>query len=68
MSNPSDDIAGSPISGAELMRQFLPTSPYVGHLGMRLMEVQPGVATLALPFDQRLITIGTTVHGAPSPR
>lgn len=54
--------AGS-ISGADLMRQFLPTSPFVGHLGMRLADVQPGKATLVLPFAEQLITIGTTVHG-----
>jgi uncharacterized protein (TIGR00369 family) len=50
-------------SGADLMRQFLPTSPFVGHLGMRLTDVQPGRATLVMPFAERLITIGTTVHG-----
>jgi uncharacterized protein (TIGR00369 family) len=50
-------------AGIELMRQFLPASPYVGHLGMRLSEVQPGSATLALPFANVLITVGNTVHG-----
>jgi uncharacterized protein (TIGR00369 family) len=45
------------------MRQFLPTSPFVGHLGMRLVDVQPGRATLIMPFAEQLITIGTTVHG-----
>jgi uncharacterized protein (TIGR00369 family) len=39
------------------MRQFLPTSPFVGHLGMRLTDVQPGRATLVMPFAERLITI-----------
>lgn len=53
----------APASGAELMRQFLPASPYVGHLGMRLDDVGPGVATLTLPFVESLATIGTTVHG-----
>jgi uncharacterized protein (TIGR00369 family) len=50
-------------SGADLMRQFLPSSPYVGHLGMRLDDVQPGVATLTLPFTPSVVTIGETVHG-----
>ncbi len=50
-------------SGADIMRQFLPTSPYVGHLGIRLTDLRPGVATLMLPFAAPLATIGTTVHG-----
>lgn len=50
-------------SGADLMRQFLPASPYVGHLGMRLSDVGPGTATLTLPFSEQLVTIGATVHG-----
>ena len=53
----------TPTSGAEVIRQFLPTSPYVGHLGMRLIEMKPDTATLALPFSDTLVTIGTTVHG-----
>lgn len=50
-------------SSADIICQFLPTSPYVGHLGMRLVEMQPGMATLALPFTEQLVTIGVTVHG-----
>lgn len=53
----------SATTGADFIRQFLPTSPYVGHLGMRLVEMQPDSATLALPFTEALITIGTVVHG-----
>ncbi len=51
------------LSRADFIRQFLPTSPYVGHLGIRLTDMQPDVATLTLPFTDSLITIGTTVHG-----
>jgi len=50
-------------SGADFMRQFFPTSPYVKHLGMQLTDLQPGVATLTLPFTEALVTIGTVVHG-----
>ena len=50
-------------SGADFVRQFLPTSPFVGHLGMRLTEMQPDVATLTLPFTESLVTIGTVIHG-----
>jgi len=52
-----------PLSGADFIRQFFPTSPYVAHLGMQLTEIQPGVATLTLPFANSLVTIGTVVHG-----
>ena len=51
------------LSGADIIRQFLPTSPYVGHLGIQLTAMQPGVATLTLPFADNLVTIGTIVHG-----
>lgn len=50
-------------AGADVMRQFLPTSPYVGHLGMRLDHIGPDRATMSLPFDPRVVTIGTTIHG-----
>jgi uncharacterized protein (TIGR00369 family) len=65
MSTPTNHPPDSnaPLSGMEIMRQFLPTSPFVGHLGIRLTEIQPGVATLSMPFTDSLITIGTTVHG-----
>lgn len=53
----------TPLSRAEIIRQFLPTSPYVGHLGIQLTEMQPDMATLTLPFTDALITIGKTVHG-----
>src|SRR5438270_764696 len=48
---------------ADIIHQFLPTSPYVGHLGIQLTNMQPDVATLTLPFTDSLITIGTTIHG-----
>lgn len=65
MNTPSDrpNPSNVPRSGADIIRQFLPTSPYVGHLGIRLTGMQPGVATLTLPFASPLVTIGTTVHG-----
>jgi uncharacterized protein (TIGR00369 family) len=45
------------------MRQFLPASPYVAHLGMRLDEMQPGRAILSLPFSKQIVTVGSIVHG-----
>src|SRR5947209_11183851 len=59
MSTPGD----RPQTRADIIRQFLPTSPYVGHLGIQLTDMQPDVATLTLPFTDSLITIGTTMHG-----
>ena len=55
--------AERPSSGADFIRQFFPNSPYVVHLGMQLTEMQPGMATLTLPFADSLVTIGTIVHG-----
>jgi uncharacterized protein (TIGR00369 family) len=52
-----------PTSGADLMRRFLPTSPYVQNLGIQLVDLQPDLAVLALPFSEALITVGATVHG-----
>ncbi len=65
MSTSSNQPAGSngPLSSADFIRRFLPTSPYVGHLGMSLADMQPGRATLLLPFREEIVTIGTTVHG-----
>ena len=53
----------SSLPGAELMRRFLPTSPFVGHLGIELVEIDAGRAVLSLPFTDSLITISTVVHG-----
>lgn len=57
------DPSAQPTSGTDIMRRFLPTSPYVGHLGMRLDHIGQDTATMSLPFDERLVTIGATVHG-----
>ncbi|HET8851433.1 MAG TPA: PaaI family thioesterase [Ktedonobacteraceae bacterium] len=59
MSSPTEH----PLSGADFIRQFFPNSPYVAHLGIQLNDIQPGVATLSLPFASELVTIGTIVHG-----
>ena len=59
MSTPTEH----PLSGADFIRQFFPNSPFVAHLGIQLTDIQPGVATLILPFANALVTIGTIVHG-----
>ena|SRR5690349_14567752 len=48
---------------AEIIRKFLPTSPYSNHLGIQLVDMQPDMAILKLPFANALITIGSTMHG-----
>src|SRR2546428_10930007 len=65
MSTPANRPAATnaSLSRADFIRQFLPTSPYVGHLGIQLTDMQPDVATLTLPFDSSLVTIGNTIHG-----
>ncbi len=53
----------SSLPGAELMKQFLPGSPFVAHLGIELVEIEPRRAVLSMPFADSLITIATVVHG-----
>lgn len=50
-------------TGADIMRQFVPQSPFVSHLGIELVDLGEGEATLRLPFRDEVITIGKTVHG-----
>ena len=60
----TDDSQAAPaIDGSEIMRQFVPASPFVGFLGIELVELADGEARLRLPFRDELITIGRTVHG-----
>ncbi len=63
MTNDKTTPADIPTSGADFIRQFLPTSPFVEHLGIRLTDMQPGVATLTMPYTPSLATIGSIVHG-----
>jgi len=58
-----DTSANQPTEGSEIIRQFLPNSPYVNHLGIQLTDLRKDQATLTLPFTGELITIGTTIHG-----
>lgn len=53
----------TPQTGADLMRLFVPNSPYVKHLGFELAEISPGRAVLMAPFREELVTIGNVVHG-----
>ena len=50
-------------SGMEVIRQFIPASPFVGHVGITLEELEPDRAVLSLPFSEKVVTIGDVVHG-----
>jgi uncharacterized protein (TIGR00369 family) len=50
-------------SRREVIEQFIPQSPLVGHLGMRLESIGSDEAVLVLPFRPELATLGDTVHG-----
>ena len=53
----------SELTGPDVMRQFVPGSPFVGHLGIELVEVGDDRAVLRLPFRPELATMGDLVHG-----
>src|SRR5829696_2465520 len=48
---------------AELIRLFLPASPFAAELGIELADLRPGHAELRLPWSPRLATMGEVVHG-----
>ena len=48
---------------AELVEAFIPHSPFVGHLGMRLTALEQDRAEMVLPFGEEVVTIGDVVHG-----
>ena len=50
-------------SRREVIEQFIPHSPLVGHLGMRLESIGSDVAVLVLPFRPELATLEDIVHG-----
>ncbi len=63
MASSTSPAAAPPVDGAEIMRQFLPASPFVGHLGIRLVELSADRAVLEMPFRPELATLANTVHG-----
>jgi uncharacterized protein (TIGR00369 family) len=52
-----------PLAGADVMRSFLPASPFAAHLGLELIDVEPDRASVAMPFSPALATMGEVVHG-----
>ena len=50
-------------SRAEVIREFVPASPFGAELGIRLERVGDDEAVLVLPFRPGLATMGDVVHG-----
>jgi len=48
---------------ADVIRAFIPASPFARELGIELVDVRPGEAELRLPYAPRLATLGDVVHG-----
>jgi uncharacterized protein (TIGR00369 family) len=55
--------AGSQPDPAALVRGWLEHSPFASHLGLRLESLGHGEAELALPYEDKLATMGDVVHG-----
>lgn len=53
----------APQTRAELIRLFIPASPFAKELGIELTELRPDHAELRLPWSPRLATMGDVVHG-----
>jgi uncharacterized protein (TIGR00369 family) len=47
----------------EIIRAFIPESPFAAALGLRLESLEPDSAVLVLPFRPDVATIGEVVHG-----
>ena len=47
----------------EIIQQFIPDSPLVRHLGMRLGAIGADRAELVLPYRPELATVDDIVHG-----
>jgi len=50
-------------SRQEMIREFIPHSPLVRHLGIELRSLEQDRADLFLPYRPELATMGDVVHG-----
>jgi uncharacterized protein (TIGR00369 family) len=50
-------------TGAEVMAQFIPTSPFAAKLGIVAEVLDGDEVRLRMPFDPSNVTIGDMVHG-----
>jgi uncharacterized protein (TIGR00369 family) len=51
------------VTWREIIRDFIPSSPLVRHLGIELRTLEPDLAELLLPYRAELATMGDVVHG-----
>lgn len=51
------------VRGADIVRAFLPTSPFAAAVGLEIESIEEDAAVLRMPYDQRVTTIGDVVHG-----
>ncbi|NMD55144.1 MULTISPECIES: PaaI family thioesterase [Tsukamurella] len=58
-----DHLDAAVADGSEIMKQFVPASPFVALLGVQLEEITDGAATLLVPYRPELTTVGTMMHG-----
>jgi len=56
-------ITTTPQTRIAVMRAFVPASPFVRHLGIELVALEPDRAELRLPFAPTVPTMGDVVHG-----
>jgi len=48
---------------AEIIRDFVPESPFARQLGLELVSLGDGEASLRMPYTGQLATLGDVVHG-----
>jgi uncharacterized protein (TIGR00369 family) len=53
----------TPHTRADLIRAFVPASPFAKELGIEIVDLRDGHAELRLPWSPRLATMGDVVHG-----
>jgi uncharacterized protein (TIGR00369 family) len=51
------------VTWRDIIRDFIPSSPLVRHLGIELKTLEPDRAELLLPYRPELATMGDVVHG-----
>jgi uncharacterized protein (TIGR00369 family) len=56
MADPAPDAA-------ELAKAWFEHSPFIGELGLRLIEMEPDRVVVEMPFEAKLATAGELIHG-----
>jgi uncharacterized protein (TIGR00369 family) len=59
----ASQIPTAPADATDLIRQFIPHSPFAAQLGIELQDIDDGRAVLRMPFDPSRTTYGDIVHG-----